>query len=179
MKEDFEGALKFVLEAEGGFTDDPDDPGGATNDGIEQTEYDVWRKDLHETLQSVKNITLAEVSTIYRTKYWDAVHGDFLVPKVAYVMFDSAVNNGVGTAIRFMSEVLGVPPTYTFDNTLSQVYHAWFDKGHTDLELAHGILTRRTMKYTQLVVTNPRLSKFLDGWLNRIDSLSKLIVKLP
>lgn len=178
MQQDFDGALKFVLAAEGGYSDDPYDPGGATNLGIEQTEYQEWLRKQGLPVVPVTQITTAQAGEIYRTSYWEPVHGDYLQGQVAYVMFDTGVNQGVGAAIEQLQRVLGVPVTSEFDNNTSTAYHA-FIAAHSGLELANGVLSRRVLRYRLLVSENPALGKFLDGWLNRVNSLRLLIEALP
>jgi lysozyme family protein len=56
MNDDFESALAFVLEAEGGYTNDPDDHGGKTDLGITQGEYTQWLKDNALPFRRVKDI---------------------------------------------------------------------------------------------------------------------------
>ena len=174
MQNDFDGALKFVLAAEGGYVDDPDDPGGATNMGIEQPEYNTYRRSLGQPTQDVRDITVTEASTIYKSNYWEPVHGDYLLAPVAYALFDSAVNCGIGMAVSFLQEVLGIPTSYRFDDNTSAAYHN-FVAEHTGLDLANGVLARRTTHYKLLVADNEELAKFLTGWLNRVEALSKLI----
>ena len=62
---EFELALNFVLEREGGYVNDPDDKGGATNKGITQNTYNSWLKSVGKPAKDVKNITDAEVKEIY------------------------------------------------------------------------------------------------------------------
>ena len=94
MQANFPDSLKAVLRSEGGFSNDPRDPGGATNFGITQRTYDAWNDTKAHARQSVRFIGLDEVSAIYKTEYWDAVHGDLLASGLDYVVFDYAVNSG-------------------------------------------------------------------------------------
>ena len=66
---EFEQALKFVLEREGGYVNNPNDPGGATNKGITQSTYYNWLKAKGLPNKSVKLITDAEVKEIYYKNY--------------------------------------------------------------------------------------------------------------
>jgi lysozyme family protein len=178
MVEDFSGALRFVLNAEGGYSDDPDDPGGATNMGIEQTEYDAWLRGLGEETRSVRLIETMEASAIYKARYWDVMHGDYLPGALSYALFDTAVNTGCGNALSELQGVLGIPATGSFDNDTSAAYHHYFDAGRPVTELVDGILDRRTAYYHQIVIDNQRLSKFLDGWLRRINLLRLAIEQI-
>jgi lysozyme family protein len=108
MKANFEKALAYVLEHEGGYVNHPRDPGGATNRGVTQAVYDAYRKMRGRSIQSVKFISDEEVRAIYKFQYWDKVQGDFLPLGVDYAVFDFAVNSGVGRASRYLQSVLGV-----------------------------------------------------------------------
>jgi lysozyme family protein len=178
MQSDFNGALAFVLQAEGGYSDDPDDPGGATNKGIEQTEYDVWRKRKGEAAQDVRLITEEEAAAIYKANYWDAVHGDYIASALAYALFDTAVNLGCSGAIRDLQDELGVASTGIFDSATSASYQEYINKAHSPLALAGNVLDRRVAAYHRIAANSPKLAKFLDGWLNRVTRLRRVISNL-
>lgn len=108
MKQNFARSLAYLLKTEGGFSNDPRDPGGATNHGITQREYDAWRHRQGEPLQSVARIGGEEVIAIYKGDYWDKVSGDLLPSGVDYCVFDFAVNSGIIRAIHFLQHALGV-----------------------------------------------------------------------
>lgn len=104
----FEACHPYVLAHEGGFVDHPDDPGGATNEGVTQATYDAWRKNSGLPMRSVRELTSEERDVIYRQQYWDAVRGDQLPVGVDYAVYDFAVNSGPGRAARFLQAVVGV-----------------------------------------------------------------------
>lgn len=101
----FEKAVQIVLEKEGVLSDDARDPGGLTKYGISKKAY----PDL-----DIANLTPADAIAIYRRDYWAAVRGDELPWAFALPLFDSAVNQGPGTAIRFFQLALGVKPDGNF-----------------------------------------------------------------
>lgn len=101
--------LPHILKHEGGYVNHPKDPGGATNKGVTQKTYDSWRDRRGEARQSVRSISEAEVSAIYRRDYWDAIKGDDLPAGVDYAVFDFAVNSGINRASRYLQEVARVP----------------------------------------------------------------------
>ena len=68
---DWDASLAFVFSVEGGYTDDPMDPGGATNLGITLDELSVWRHTA-VTKADVQNLQRDEAGAIYRTNYWNA-----------------------------------------------------------------------------------------------------------
>src|SRR6187401_363537 len=103
----FNKALQLVLAHEGGYVNHPKDPGGPTNKGITQRVYDMYRKDKGLNTRSVKNIDKAEISDIYKTRYWDMIKGDRLPDGIDYVVFDGAVNSGPGQSVKWLQRALG------------------------------------------------------------------------
>lgn len=111
MRQNFEIALKLVLQHEGGYVNNPHDPGGATNFGITQHTYDAWNQ-LHGNMPtSVKHITHEQVAAIYQHDYWDAIDGDDLPSGIDIAVFDFAVNSGPRRAISMLQRALEVPET--------------------------------------------------------------------
>jgi lysozyme family protein len=95
----FETAVDFVLSAEGGLVDDGSDPGGITKFGISQRAY----PDLN-----IRDLTIDGAKAIYREDYWNLCSCDKLPAGVALVVFDAAVNQGVGASIRMLQSALKV-----------------------------------------------------------------------
>jgi len=109
MNANFDECLKLVLVHEGGYANDPHDPGGETNKGITRKVYDAYRRTRGRPIQSVKFITDDEIKAIYKFQYWDRVQGDLLPRGLDYAVFDYAVNSGVERASKHLQGVLGVP----------------------------------------------------------------------
>lgn len=106
MQSNFIQALAYVLRAEGGYSNDPHDPGGAKMYGIIQTEYNAWREQHGLPVRSVALIGIDERNEIYKTEYWDKVNGDNLPAGLDYCVFDAAVNSGVGAGLRWYVETV-------------------------------------------------------------------------
>lgn len=104
----FDRSLAYVLKEEGGYSNDPRDPGGATNFGIIQRVYDDYRKRLGLPARAVKLIDESEVKAIYQASYWSLAKCDLLPDGVDYVVFDGAVNSGVGQSAKWLQRALGV-----------------------------------------------------------------------
>lgn len=103
----FSRALALTLSFEGGYSDHPLDPGGATNLGVtRRTLAAVLERPV--TKAEVRALTRADVEPIYRARYWNAVAGDRLPAGLDMAVFDLAVNSGPGRAARLLQEVLGV-----------------------------------------------------------------------
>ena len=105
----FERALSLVLDLEGGFVQDPRDPGGATNLGITRATLGKARGRA-VSVADVKALTRVEAGSIYRRLYWDAVRADDLPPGLDLAVFDYAVNSGPARAVRTLQSVLGLAP---------------------------------------------------------------------
>lgn len=110
-RENFEAALAAVLVHEGGYSNHPDDPGGPTMKGIIKRVYDDYRRSKGLPTRDVRKITNAEIGDIYKTRYWDLARCDDLPTGLDYVVFDGAVNSGVGQAAKWLQRALGVEVT--------------------------------------------------------------------
>lgn len=108
MRRDFADCAAWTEGMEGGFVDDPRDPGGATNRGVTIHTLSAWRK-APCTVQDVQALTSAEANAIYRAWYWAPVNGDGLPAGVDLMLFDYGVNRGVHTSSVLLQSVLGVP----------------------------------------------------------------------
>lgn len=110
MSRAFAYCSKFVLAVEGGFSDDPKDPGGATNLGITQVTLDRARHFhfLPGLPISVSDLTESQSLAIYELLYWTPIHGDELPIGLALIVFDAAVNQGERDAVRFLQSAVGV-----------------------------------------------------------------------
>ena len=84
-------ALVFTLKWEGGYTNHPLDPGGATNYGIIQVRYDQYRRDNGLSKHPVKNITVAEYTEIYDKYYWDPVRAQYVEGTLGLTLFASKI----------------------------------------------------------------------------------------
>jgi lysozyme family protein len=104
----FAQCLAETLKWEGGYSNDPHDPGGATMRGVIQVVYDGFRDSRGLPRRHVREIENTEVLLIYRNNYWNLVRGDELPPAVDLVVFDFGVNSGPTRAIKALQTVLGV-----------------------------------------------------------------------
>lgn len=87
-----------VIGHEGGYKNDPKDPGGETNWGISKRSYpDV----------DIKNLTRSGAKDIYFKDFWKRIDADSLPDGVVYQLFDFAVNSGIETAVRYLQRAVG------------------------------------------------------------------------
>ena len=107
MDRNFARSLALVLKSEGGWSDNPADPGGATMKGITLGTFRAYIKP-GGTKEELHAITDAQLSTCYRRQYWDAVAGAELPDGVDYAAMDFGVNSGPGRAAKYLQDVVGV-----------------------------------------------------------------------
>ena len=116
----FEKCLALTLGFEGGYSDDPHDPGGATNLGITGAVLAQVRG-RPVAKSEVMALSRNEAAGIYRRLFWNTVAGDQLPAGVDAALFDLAVNSGPVHAIRALQAALKAPVTGRLDNrTLAQ-----------------------------------------------------------
>ena len=97
----------WIKQSEGGFVDNPRDPGGATNYGITLRTLSAWRK-MPCTVDDIGALTWGDAREIVKTLYWDTVHGDELPAGLDYCVADAAVNSGPVQAIKWLQRSLGI-----------------------------------------------------------------------
>lgn len=144
----FQKALSFVLKWEGGYVNDPNDKGGATNKGITQSTYNSWLRSKGRNLIDVKVISDKDVRDIYYYNYWLKAGCDKMTEKFAILSFDTAINMGVSRVNEFLREAEWKSP--------------------------EKFLLARIAKYLEFAKVKGQ-EKFLQGWLNRVIDLYKYI----
>jgi lysozyme family protein len=109
VKDNFEQCFALVLKHEGGYVDNPKDPGGATNLGCTKA---VWEQYVGHsvTKDDIKALTPSDVMPLYRKKYWDVIKGDDLPEGVDYAVFDLAINSGPSRAAKALQSAVGANP---------------------------------------------------------------------
>lgn len=95
----FSKLVERVLSHEGGYVNNPKDPGGETQWGIAKRSYPNV---------DIRRLTREGAIAIYRRDFWERVQGDKLPPEIAFQAFDAAVNHGVGNAVRWLQRAAGV-----------------------------------------------------------------------
>jgi len=108
MNGNFEECLALVLKHEGGFVNNPQDPGGMTNLGVTKVTYEGY-VNRHVDEAEMRSLTPDLVAPLYKKMYWDRIKGDDLPVGVDYCLFDLAVNSGVGKAGKLLQMALDLP----------------------------------------------------------------------
>jgi len=168
----FKPALTLVLRNEGGYANNPKDPGGATNFGITQGKYNSYRQAKHLAQHAVKGITEDEVQEIYRS-IWRDCKADVIStfrPYLAIAHFDCAVNTGDIQAARILQRsVLADDDGIIGPNTLRAI------RSCEEETAIRNELEWRDEFYKVLVKRKPKLSVFAKVWSNRIEAVRDYI----
>ncbi|MER9628412.1 glycosyl hydrolase 108 family protein [Mesorhizobium sp. M0296] len=98
--------LKVSLAYEGGWSDHPKDPGGATMKGITLATFRRYKPGASKT--QLRNISQTDVEFIYRDGFWTPIRGDALPFGIDMGTFDFGVNSGPSRGVKALQSVLGV-----------------------------------------------------------------------
>jgi len=173
----FDLFLPILLKFEGGYVNDPADPGGETNKGITMKTFKAFAKPLlgiAPTSANLKALTNQQAGVIYKAQYWDKTQGDTIaLQALANFLCDFYVNAG-GNATRVFQKVLrsmggeltiggGIGP-----ETMKAL------AGLDQKEVYRNFRQGRLDYYQGLVKKNPKLKKFLKGWTNRVNAFPEI-----
>jgi hypothetical protein len=158
MKANFDAALAHVLKSEGGYVNNPKDPGGMTNLGCTKA---VWEEYVGHPVSEadMRALTPALVAPLYKRKYWDKVSGDQLPAGLDYAVFDAAINSGPGRAAKWLQELVGV----TADGAIGPGTLAAVGKIPTQ-----NLIAQYNDKRLQFLEGLPQWGTFGKGWGNRV-----------
>ena len=158
MKENWDASFEMVLKHEGGYVNDPRDPGGRTNLGVTQRAWEAW---LVRTVteSDMRALTPEKVKPFYKAMYWDKIKGDQLPAGADYAAYDLAVNSGVGRAAKYLQEIAGVPADGSIGPKSIEAIKACNPK-----ELADALCDMRLAFLKRL----PTFDTFGKGWSRRV-----------
>jgi lysozyme family protein len=150
----FDEAFVLVVGSEGGYANNPADPGGETHWGVSKRSYPAL---------DIKNLTIDQAKAIYERDYWAKVGADKLPPPLALVLFDAAVNNGPSRAARWLQQAVGVPQ----DGVVGPLTLAAVAK-HQLADTIAEFQARRSL----YMLTLPTVGTFGLGWARRLVHVS-------
>jgi lysozyme family protein len=159
---DADKAIGRVLAHEGGYTDNPNDPGGETNLGITwPTLLEAIRRGIVPADTTIKSLTAPAATAIYREMFWNPLGA--MHPAAKFQMLDAAVNHGIGNANRILQRAVGVADDGKVgDITRAAIERFQAERGHNDLLLR--FLAHRAKFMAKLTT----FKTFGAGWTNRI-----------
>jgi lysozyme family protein len=150
LPEGFNEAFARLMLFEGGYVNDPADPGGETKYGISKRSYPG---------EDIRNLTQARAQQIYLSDYWGPAGCDSIPLQAKYLVFDMAVHSGVRTAVMAVQTICGVVPDGKFGPVTAQAVQAMNGD-----KFAARFLGSRLDSLTKL----PTWGNFGKGWARRI-----------
>ena len=150
----FDDIIKVVLKHEGGYVNDPVDPGGETNFGIAKRSHpDV----------DIKNLTEEGAKEIYYQDYWMKNRVPQLPDDLKHIYFDMCVNQGRGRAVKILQQAANAKgANLKVDGGLGPKTIGALNGAELDRVRAY-----RIKYYADLVTRKPNLEKFYFGWFRR------------
>jgi lysozyme family protein len=165
MYSNFKAALAKTLVHEGGWSDNPLDPGGATMKGITLPVYRSF-VGVDATKDDLRKITDIEVESIYLQSYWNRIGGNYLPSGLDICVFDFAVNSGVKTAVSALQKIVGSKPDGVMGtNTMKALFNTTNAQGSLPLITQYNDARLEFLKSLNTFVT------FGKGWSIRVKDL--------
>ena len=174
MNENFESAFRFLMKHEGvRYTNDPDDPGGATKFGITLAAaradglLDV-DGDGDIDAEDIAAMKIEQAADYVFRAWWKPLRLDKMHKlSIARKVLDVCFNLGPVTGAKLLQRALNLEgASLKVDGQIGLKTLAAVEQCRAELVLDQLRQLQRE-HYQGLVVRNPRLKKFLKGWLNR------------
>lgn len=161
------------MQAEGGYVNDPQDPGGETYKGIARkfnSKWDGWT--LIDRAKQEKNFPASldgdvslqdKIKAFYETNYWDRIRGDEIGNQhIAESIFDFAVNAGPVTSAKLAQSTVGVTP----DGIIGPDTLAKINADEPRAFLANFAL-QKIARYVSICENRDESKKYFYGWVKR------------
>lgn len=164
--------IPFIIQQEGGWVDNPNDPGGETNKGIT---FATWKQCFGDTHARFMSMNQADWQFIFKKYYWDAVLADQIKSqKVANIIVDWVWCSGKYWPEEMTQALLNT--NFGAHLTKDGIFGTATIAAINAMDEARLIqlLTDTHINYIHSIVTaTPKLSVFLQGWLNRVNALTQ------
>ena len=176
----FKKALDHILLVEGGFVDNPRDPGGRTNFGITQRTFSQWLRAASLPNADVKDIQPEEYHSIYRDQYWIEGQCHKLPFPLSIYHFDGYVNLLPKDAGRVLQRALNLwnvgEPDIAVDGVVGPktIARAKYHEASEFEPVLAEYLWQRVRLYLRKVRANEKKLEFLPSWMWRLDKLREV-----
>jgi lysozyme family protein len=168
MIDNWQKSLNLVLQSEGGYSDDPKDPGGRTNLGVTQSVWESWVGRASNE-KEMRNLAHADVEPLYKRKYWDACDCDLLPDGLDYLVFDFAVNAGIGRSVKTLQSCVDA----TMDGQIGRN-----TLGAVSTFPVEVLIFKFSDEKVRFYKSLPTFSEFGKGWLERVNHVKADALKM-
>lgn len=146
----FDEAFDRLISHEGGYVNDPRDPGGETKYGISKRAYPD---------EDIKNLTRERAKFLYHRDYWKRAKCDEYDIAIGFQLFDAAVNHGIGNASRMVQRAVGVADDGIIGNKTLGAIRAMS---------ANDVLLRFNAERLRFYCNLSTFDRFGKGWVRRV-----------
>lgn len=172
MINNFQACLAIVLKEEGGYVNNPKDPGGITNLGVTKTSWEEYVG--HQVdVATMRSLTPLIVAPFYQSRFWNKLSCDDLPPGLDLCVFDFAVNVGPGRPVKYLQQMVGVQVDGDLGPNTKAAITAYYQT-HGIVGTVHDFQNLRRAFYRSL----PTFGTFGKGWLNRVNDVESLAIKM-
>lgn len=169
MIDNFEKSLKYVLQFEGGFVDNPKDPGGPTKYGITRKSYQDFLG-RYVSLTMIRNLNQKDAIPFYKKKYWDVCGCDSLKSGVDFCVFDYAVNSGPFRSIKVLQKFLGLKEDGIFGDKTKFAAQ--------NIENYSSLINSICDERIDFLKSLKTWGTFGNGWLKRVNTVRELSLEM-
>lgn len=164
----FPVCLDTILLYEGGWSDNPKDPGGATMKGVTLETYSNYlgRPATKDELHAISD---EELEDIYRSGYWAPIKGDDLPSGVDLMTFNASVNSGPSRGAKLLQEAVGVPQDGAIGPQTLAATNAQDDQL---------TISRYADAHEAYYRSLSTFDDFGKGWLNRLDAIEQQALEM-
>jgi lysozyme family protein len=164
----FDACMPFIFKAEGGYSDNPADPGGPTNFGITLATLKAYEGNPNLTADDVKTLTRATATEIYRTAYWNRMQCGALPAGLDLEVFDFGVNSGPAESVKTLQRIVGV----TQDGSVGPITLAAL--GQFNVADLIGRFAQARLAFYQGL----NMPEFEQGWATRVAQIQTAAAKM-
>ena len=155
MKTNFDACMEIIFRNEGGYVNDPHDPGGETNFGISKRAHPK---------ENIRGMTKARAAEIYRAEYWKPIRGDDLPAGLDLVAFDASVNSGVARGAKWLQQAVGANP----DGKVGLATIGAAKANYAPAAIMRAIGFRKSF-----LMQLPTWGQYRTGWTDRLETVEK------
>lgn len=167
----FELILEDILEAEGGFVDNPVDRGGPTNMGVTLRFLADARGVAKGSIEpgEIKNLTLDQARQAYHKILWQRANIKLLPPPIDWFIFDWSVMSGPRFPAKILQQYLGVKQDCVLGPKTAKAARE-IVKQRPGREATQDLSRRAMLYFIRICKKDPGQIAFLEGWFNRFSS---------
>lgn len=160
-------SISRVIQAEGGYVDNPNDPGGRTKYGITQSDLETWRLDHADFPSDVADLTTDQATSIYMGSprwvipAWNQIGSQWLCD----FLVNWGVLRGAKEAVKAFQASEGIDADGVWGVITSKRAAIWIDDYQGDVKF------EALSQIIDVIAERPAAIEFAKGWRNRLRNI--------